>query len=64
MAHTVLHKITNICNNKYYSIIVDVATDMSFKEQVNICIAMYLLIWIYMKTFKDFLKQIVPLQRF
>ena len=33
MAHTVLHKITNIRNNKYYSIIVDVATDMSFKEQ-------------------------------
>ena len=39
MAHTVLHKITeNILSNKYYSTTVDEATDVSFKEQVSICI--------------------------
>ena len=39
MAHTVLRKITeNVRANKYYSIIVDEATDVSFKEQVSICI--------------------------
>ena len=39
MAHIPLRKITeNIRVNKYYSIIVDEATDVSFKEQVSICI--------------------------
>ena len=39
MVHTVLCKITeNIRANKYFSIIVDEATDVSFKEQVSICI--------------------------
>ena len=39
MAHTVLRKITeSIRSDKYYSIMVDEATDVSFKEQVSICI--------------------------
>ena len=39
MAHTVLRKVSeNICSNKKYPIIVDEATDVSFKEQVSICI--------------------------
>ena len=37
MAHTVSHD-GNIRSNKYYSIIVDEATDVSVEEQVSICI--------------------------
>ena len=53
MAHTVLRKITeNIRSNKYYSIIVDKATDVSFKEQVSICIHH---VSAYMDVHEDFL---------
>ena len=39
MAHTVLRQITyNIRAHKYYSLVVDEATDVSFTEQVSICI--------------------------
>ena len=39
MAHTVLCQVTyKIRAHKYYSIVVDEATDVSFKEQVSICI--------------------------
>ena len=38
MAHSVLRKIAGtIRANKYFSILVDEATDCSFKEQVSIC---------------------------
>ena len=39
MAHSVLRTITDrVKANKYYAIIVDEATDISFKEQVSICL--------------------------
>ena len=38
MAHTVLRKITDSIRANRYSIMVDEATDVSFKEQVSICI--------------------------
>ena len=38
MAHSVLRKVVcTIKANKYFSILIDVATDCSFKEQVSIC---------------------------
>ena len=39
MAHSVLHKIANsVIANRFYTIIVDEATDVSFKEQVSVCL--------------------------
>ena len=64
MAHTVLHKTTEkIHSDKYYSIMVDEATNVSFKEQVSICIHH---VSTDMDTHEDFLGRFetVPLQRF
>jgi hypothetical protein len=39
MAHSVLRKIANsVIANRFYTIIVDEATDVSFKEQVSVCL--------------------------